>query len=161
LLAAMIFENPDLQVFWVVFVELVGNLDFIRNCVVVTNKSADKAEAGYDCTCLWYRGSVRPLAGPIARRIIIANPDLASVSARYGASHFFCVPPYDLRIVPAHAAAIIRAVVVALRFRGPIANYFTRRSGRTRDFEQVLAIVRIWSVEEIVAREQIVGPGLG
>src|SRR5512141_3103385 len=44
--------------------------------------------------------SIGPPADPVAWRIVVADPDLASWPSRHGASHFFRVTPDDLRVVP-------------------------------------------------------------
>jgi hypothetical protein len=55
---------------------------------------------------------VRSPADPIPRRVVLADPDLASGAACETASHFCGVPPNDLRVVPAHAVTAVGGVVV-------------------------------------------------
>src|SRR5580658_349170 len=83
---------------------------------------------------------IRALADPVAGRIVVANPNLPSSAPRHCASHFFGVAPDDLRIMPAHAATSVRAVVVVPGFRGPRIHHLRGRCGCACDLEQVLAI---------------------
>ena len=69
------------------------------------------------------RDLVRPLAGPVAGRIIVADPHLAPSASRLCASNFGGFGPDDLRVMPAHAATSVGAVVVVPGFRGPRVDH--------------------------------------
>ncbi len=103
---------------------------------------------------------VGPPTDPVAGRIVVADPDLAPAPSSHGASHFLRVTPDDLRVVPAHAAASVRTVVVVSRFRRPRVNNLRGRCGRTGNLEQVLAVGGVWTVDELLARQESVRPVL-
>src|ERR1035437_40923 len=106
------------------------------------------------------RASIGPPAGPVAGRVVVADPDLAPTPARHGALHFFSVTPDDLRVVPAHAATSVRSIVVVSRFRRPRADNLRGRCGGTGNLEQVLAVGRVWTVDKLLARQERVRPVL-
>jgi len=66
---------------------------------------------------------IGPLADPVAWRIVVANPNLASSASRHCAAHFFGGTPDDLCVVPANAATSVRVVVVVPGFRGPPVDH--------------------------------------
>ncbi len=105
-------------------------------------------------------GLIGPPAGPVAWRIVVADPDLAFSPSRHCAAHLFRVTPDDLRVVPAHAATSVRSVVVVSRFSRPRLDNLRGRCGRTGDLEQVLAEGRVWTVDELLARQESVRPVL-
>lgn len=105
-------------------------------------------------------GLIGPPADPVAGRIVVADPDLASSPSRHCASRFFRVTPDDLRVVPAHAATSVRNVVVVSGFRRPRVDNLRRRCGPTGNLEQVLAVGRVWTVDELLARQESVRPVL-
>ncbi len=105
-------------------------------------------------------GSVGPPADPVARWIVVTDPDLASSPSRHRAAHFFRVTPDDLRVVPAHPATPVRNVVVVSRFRRPRVDNLRGRCGRTGNLVQVLAVGRVWAMDELPARQESVRPVL-
>lgn len=105
-------------------------------------------------------GSIGPPSGPVAWRIVVADPDLASAPSRHRAADFFRVTPDDLRVVPAHAATPVRTIVVVPSFRRPGVDNLGGGRGRTGNLEQVLAVGRVWTVDELLARQKSVRPVL-
>src|SRR4051794_29121902 len=63
--------------------------------------------------------SVRPLAHVVARRIVIADPDLAFRVGRHAASNGQRRAPHQLRVMPADTEAGVAADVVAAHLIGP------------------------------------------
>jgi hypothetical protein len=111
--------------------------------------------------CCWaIPDLIGPPSGPVAGRIVVADPDLASSPSRHCASHFFRVAPDNLRVVSAHAPAFVRNVVVVSRFRRPRTDNLRRRCGRTVNLVQVLAVGRLWTMHELPARQEMVCPVL-
>lgn len=98
------------------------------------------------------------MAYPVAGRVIIADPDFPSIVSGDRASYLFGIAPDDLRVMAAHVATSIRAVVVVPPFVSPRANHFRGGGTRSRDCEQVLAPFPIGTVGKFPAREQGVGP---
>src|ERR1043165_6568131 len=62
--------------------------------------------------------SIRAFSDPITGRIILAHPNLTTVTARDGTTDFPGAAPNDLRVMAANATTRIRLVVVILRFAG-------------------------------------------
>ena len=70
-----------------------------------------------------YKELIRTLANPVARRVVIADPDFASGLAGDGAADFARVVPDQLRVMAARAAAGVGVVAVVARLRGPVADH--------------------------------------
>src|SRR5678815_2227665 len=101
---------------------------------------------------------VRPLPNPVAGRIIVANPNLASSAACYGTSYLSGAGPHDLGVVPAHAMTPVRVVVVIPGFRRPGLDDLRGGCGPTGDRKQILAKGCVRAVGELPARQKSAGP---
>jgi len=103
---------------------------------------------------------VRPLANPVARRVVVADPDFATVLASHGASYFPCATPDYLRVVSAHAAADIGTIVILTRLRNPIAYYLGWGGMSARNLKNVFTEVGIGAMVEPVLSHQLASPVL-
>ncbi len=100
------------------------------------------------------------LAGPVAGRIVVVHPDLASPASRHRAAHFFSATPDELGIVPAHAATLVRTVIVVAGFRGPRLHDVRGRCARRRSHIEILAVSGVRTMGELPASQQRAGPVL-
>jgi len=102
--------------------------------------------------------SIGPLAHPVAGRVIVAHPDLAPAAPRHAAAHLRRIPPHDLRVMPAHAAAFVSTVVETTRLFRPHFDDLRGRHASAPHFEQILAKGRVGVVDKLPASQQCTSP---
>src|SRR5271163_753706 len=102
-----------------------------------------------------------PLANPITRRIVIADPHFAARIAGHGATHFTSIAPDELRVVAADAGAGIGAIAVVARFRCPIDNHVGGASTGSGDLKEILAEDGARAMVKLPLVKQMDGPLLG
>src|SRR4051794_18201594 len=101
----------------------------------------------------WVAASIRPLASPVARGVVVAYPNFPRAASGDSAAHLGCLAPNQLGVVTTHlpGAAGISCGIVVLCLVRPGTNNFGRRGAGTLHLEQVLAVSPLRPVCELAA----------
>jgi hypothetical protein len=147
---------------WIFFENLHGKAPLIDQSWQVRAKAIGAASQSYSSpNYSRERALIRPFTHDVARRRVVTDPNFATGVSRDCAAQACRFSPDNLRVMPTHGPARVRAIIEILCLAGPCAYHLRRRSRRASDLVEILAVDVIRAMRKAALRKQSVGPLLG